>query len=106
MLSCKYSSSPRAAAPCAPPDLAKILSGIPSHPASRSLRQVTAEELQQMITRIVGERIADGQLDESPLTLEEITRIRNSFQFTLLNMLHARVAYPEAPGAPGTAAKA
>lgn len=62
--------------------------------ASRSLRQVTAEELQQIITRIVGERIADGQLDESPLTLDEITRIRNSFQFTLLNMLHARIAYP------------
>ena len=62
--------------------------------ASRSLKQFGAEELQQIITRIIGERIADGQLDESPLTLEEITRIRNSFQFTLLNMLHARIAYP------------
>jgi putative nucleotidyltransferase with HDIG domain len=62
--------------------------------ASRSLKQFGAEELQQIITRIVGERIAEGQLDESPLTLEEITRIRNSFQFTLLNMLHARIAYP------------
>jgi putative nucleotidyltransferase with HDIG domain len=63
---------------------------------TRSLRQVQAEELQETINRIVAERIADGQLDNSPLTLEEITRIKNSFQFTLLNMLHSRVAYPPA----------
>jgi cyclic-di-AMP phosphodiesterase PgpH len=63
---------------------------------SRSLRQVTAEDIQETINRIVAERIAEGQLDEAPLTLEEITRIKNSFQFTLLNMLHSRVAYPPA----------
>jgi cyclic-di-AMP phosphodiesterase PgpH len=61
---------------------------------SRSLRQVTAEDIQETINRIVSERITEGQLDEAPLTLEEITRIKNSFQFTLLNMMHSRVAYP------------
>jgi len=64
--------------------------------ASRSLRQITPEELQETVNRIVGERITEGQLDEAQLTLEEITRIKNSFQFTLLNMLHSRVAYPPA----------
>jgi membrane-associated HD superfamily phosphohydrolase len=61
---------------------------------TRSLRQVGPEQLQDLINRIIADRIADGQLDEAPLTLEEITRIKNSFQFTLLNMLHGRVAYP------------
>jgi putative nucleotidyltransferase with HDIG domain len=61
---------------------------------TRSLRTARAEDLQETINRIVGDRIADGQLDDAPLTLEEITRIKNSFQFTLLNMLHSRVAYP------------
>jgi cyclic-di-AMP phosphodiesterase PgpH len=61
---------------------------------TRSLRQVRAEDLKETIDRIVTERIGDGQLDEAPLTLEEITRIKNSFQFTMLNMLHSRVAYP------------
>jgi putative nucleotidyltransferase with HDIG domain len=61
---------------------------------ARSLRQVAPEQLHEIINRIVADRIAEGQLDEAPLTLEEITRIKNSFQFTLLNMLHARVAYP------------
>lgn len=64
--------------------------------ASRSLRQVTADQLHESIDRIVADRIADGQLDAAPLTLEEITKIKNSFQFTLLNMLHSRVAYPPA----------
>lgn len=60
----------------------------------RSLRETGPDQLHVLINRIVEERIVDGQLDEAPLTLEEITRIKNSFQFTLLNMLHGRVAYP------------
>ena len=60
----------------------------------RSLREAGSDQLHLLINRLVEERITEGQLDEAPLTLEEITRIKNSFQFTLLNMLHARVAYP------------
>jgi putative nucleotidyltransferase with HDIG domain len=69
--------------------------------ASRSLRTATPEALRELIDRIVRDRIYDRQLDEAPLTFEEITKVKNSFQFTLLNMLHARVAYPagESPGA-------
>ena len=62
--------------------------------ASRSLRQTTPGQLSELIDRIVKDRIEDGQLDEAPLTFLELTRIKNSFQFTLLNMLHGRVAYP------------
>ena len=58
------------------------------------MREVAPGKVHELIERIVGERIAEGQLDEAPLTLEEISRVKNSFQFTLVNMLHARVAYP------------
>jgi membrane-associated HD superfamily phosphohydrolase len=68
--------------------------------ATRSLRQVNAEELKETINRVVSDRITHGQLDEAPLTLDEITRIKNSFHFTLLNMLHSRVAYPLAENSP------
>lgn len=74
--------------------------------ASRSLRQATPGQLSELIERIVGERIEDGQLDEAPLTFVEITRIKNSFQFTLLNMLHGRVAYPAVVDTPPAQAKA
>ena len=63
--------------------------------ASRSLRSATPVQLGLIIDRVVGERAADGQLSESPLTFEDVTKIKNSFTFTLLNMLHARVADPE-----------
>ena len=62
--------------------------------ASRSLRSADAAQLNALIDKIVLDRIAEKQLDEAPLTFEDIARIKNSFQFTLLNMLHARVAYP------------
>jgi membrane-associated HD superfamily phosphohydrolase len=71
--------------------------------ATRSLRQVTPGQLHELIARVVGERIAEGQLDEAPLTFEEISRVKNSFQFTLLNMLHARVAYPAGEQPPAEA---
>jgi putative nucleotidyltransferase with HDIG domain len=61
--------------------------------ASRSLRSTTPEQLDQIISRIIADRIADGQLDEAPLTFEDIAKMKSSFTFTLLNMLHARVAY-------------
>jgi putative nucleotidyltransferase with HDIG domain len=73
--------------------------------ASRSLRQTTPAQLSELIDRIVSERIEDGQLDESPLTFQELTRIKNSFQFTLLNMLHGRVAYPPTTETPPITAK-
>jgi putative nucleotidyltransferase with HDIG domain len=70
--------------------------------ASRSLRKPSPQGLSEMIDAIIRDRIADGQLDEAPLTFSELAQVKNSFTFTLLNMLHARVAYPEADaeGAP------
>ncbi len=68
--------------------------------ASRSLRSATPTQLGAIIDRVIGERVADGQLTEAPLTFEDIAKIRNSFTFTLLNMLHARVVDPEGDKAP------
>ncbi len=61
--------------------------------ATRSLRRVTPQHLGEVIDQIFEARLADRQLDVAPLTLAEIAQIKSSFTFTLLNMLHARVAY-------------
>ena len=66
--------------------------------ASRSLRRVTPQHLGELIEQIFKQRLADGQLDEAPLTIAELHQLKGSFTFTLLNMLHARVAYPPAEG--------
>jgi len=76
---------------------------------TRSVRTITAEKLASIIERLVSERVADGQLDEAPITFEDLAKIKNSFTFTLLNMLHSRMAYSQAgepPGEPPTEAKA
>ena len=73
--------------------------------ASRSLRTATPESLRELIDRIVRDRVDEKQLDEAPLTFEEVTKVKNSFQFTLLNMLHARVAYADEGKAEGLTAE-
>ena len=64
--------------------------------ATRSLRRVTPQHLGELIDQIFESRLEDDQLDEAPLTLAELGQIKSSFTFTLLNMLHARVAYSPA----------
>jgi len=73
--------------------------------ASRSLRKVTPQHLGDLIDSVFRERIEDHQLDGSPITFVEITKIKQSFNFTMLNMLHSRVDYPAAEK-PGGEAKA
>src|SRR5690606_16557103 len=62
--------------------------------ASRSLKKVSPQNIDELIDKIVTSRIEDGQLDECPLTMQEIAKIKKSFSYTLLNMLHSRVEYP------------
>src|SRR6202165_340109 len=63
--------------------------------ASRSLEKPTPQKVEQLIEELIEERIADGQLDDCDLTLGEIKMIKDRFRFTLLTMLHSRIAYPK-----------
>ncbi|MEC8404464.1 MAG: HDIG domain-containing metalloprotein, partial [Verrucomicrobiota bacterium] len=63
--------------------------------ASRSLKKVTQPAVEELIDSIFKDRIKDGQLDDCPLTFQELQKIRGSFVYTLLNMLHSRVEYPK-----------
>jgi len=62
--------------------------------ASRSLKKVNAQSIQELLDTIFQSRIEDQQLDECPLTLEQIAMVKKSFTRTLLNSLHSRIAYP------------
>lgn len=63
--------------------------------ASRSLKNPTAQKVENLVREIVRERVHDGQLDESHLTFNELAAVTDRFCFTLKNMLHARVEYPK-----------
>ena len=62
--------------------------------AARSLPKVTQHSVEELLENIFSDRLEDGQLDECPLTLEEVSKIKRSFVKTTLNMLHTRVEYP------------
>ncbi len=63
--------------------------------ASRSLRKISPQAVNDLIDSICNERIEGGQLSDCPLTFEEVKDLKSSFSFTLLNMLHTRVDYPK-----------
>jgi putative nucleotidyltransferase with HDIG domain len=64
--------------------------------ASRSLSKPTPQKIEQLVNELIEERIADGQLDECDLTLGDLRIIAERFRFTLMTMLHSRIAYPRA----------
>jgi hypothetical protein len=69
--------------------------------ASRTLSRPTPGQIENMVDGIIAEKLNDGQLDECDLTFKDISRIRASFVRTLTSMMHARIEYPEMPGAEG-----
>src|SRR5436309_13817727 len=64
----------------------------------RSLASRDEPAIRAMVTRIIDERIADGQFDECDLTLRDLERIKNAFVEQLLGMYHTRIAYPQNTG--------
>lgn len=61
----------------------------------RSLEQKTVDEIRRMVDKIVGERVAESQLDECELTLADIQRIKDAFVELLVGVYHERIPYPE-----------
>jgi putative nucleotidyltransferase with HDIG domain len=62
--------------------------------ASRSMDRPTPQRIEDLINGIIDARISEHQLDECPLTLADIRKVAESFRFSLVNMLHSRIAYP------------
>lgn len=52
----------------------------------------------KVVNRVMDEKVEDGQLSESPLTLGELTKIRSAFLESLVGHYHQRIAYPNFPG--------
>ena len=63
--------------------------------AVRSLKGATSEEIENIIDKIIVERLNDGQLADSPLTLKDIKVIAMTFSRILRGMQHDRIKYQE-----------
>lgn len=62
--------------------------------ASRSLVDPTPERIEELVRKLVQGIVLDGQLDECPLTLEDLSKIEKSFCRTLEAIYHSRPSYP------------
>ena len=62
--------------------------------AARSLDNPTRRKLEALIDDIIKARVEDGQLDDAPLTLRDLTRIKEAFLNVLSGAYHLRVKYP------------
>jgi len=63
--------------------------------AVRSMDNPTQEEMEIVINKIIMDRITDGQLSDSPLTLLDISTVANTFNRILRGMKHNRIKYQD-----------
>jgi hypothetical protein len=68
--------------------------------ATRALADPTPDRIRDVIERMVRQRLEQGQLADAPLTLRELTQVKDEFARVLGGMYHGRVDYPaRAPAA-------
>jgi putative nucleotidyltransferase with HDIG domain len=61
----------------------------------RSMNDPDAQKVENVINKLIQYRIEDGQLDDSPLTFKDITKIKESFLNVLIGQHHKRIRYPK-----------
>jgi putative nucleotidyltransferase with HDIG domain len=70
----------------------------------RAERPLDEEELHKLVKSVIQNRMSNGQLDNTNLTLRDLDAIADSFTATLRGMYHPRLEYPQLePAAPLTA---
>lgn len=64
--------------------------------AVRSMQHATPGRIEGVVRKIIKDKLLDGQLDESDLTLKDLDTIANSFLKVLSGIFHSRIEYPDA----------
>lgn len=72
--------------------------------AARVMPDPSPDAIRELVDRIVQGKMDAGQLDDTPLTLRELTRIKEQFANVLTGMYHQRIDYPPGSGGPGNPA--
>jgi membrane-associated HD superfamily phosphohydrolase len=62
--------------------------------AVRAIDHPTPETVRRAVEDVVAQRLASGQLDNAPLTLRDVDRVKEEFIRVIAGMYHARGEYP------------
>ena len=63
--------------------------------AVRTMKNPTAEGIEDFIVKLVRGKLEDGQLSDSPLTLRDIDKLCAAATTVLLGVFHERIEYPD-----------
>lgn len=63
--------------------------------AVRSARPTSAEEIDELVRKVINDKLLRGELDDSDLTLRDLGKIREAFTSILQGVFHPRIKYPE-----------
>ncbi len=63
--------------------------------AVRAIEEPDTTKVENIIDNIVEARVDDGQLDDSPITLADLKKIKEAFMNILLGQHHKRIRYPK-----------
>jgi putative nucleotidyltransferase with HDIG domain len=63
--------------------------------AVRAERPDSLDGIEDLVRKVIGGKMLDGQLDECDLTLRDLDEIRGAFVSILQGVFHPRVKYPE-----------
>lgn len=63
--------------------------------AARAMIEPDAAKIENMINNLIKMRLDDGQLDDSPLTIQDMKKIKESFLNILVSQHHKRIRYPK-----------
>ncbi len=66
--------------------------------AIRTLTRPTPDRLEEVVRRLIRDKLEDGQLDECGLTFRDLDRIALAFVRILGGVLHPRIEYPDLEG--------
>ena len=64
----------------------------------RVLDDRSPERVTEAIEQLVQQKLASGQLDDAPLTLRDLDRIKREFARVMSGTYHKRIGYPRASG--------
>jgi len=62
--------------------------------ASRTLKDPSPSRIKGLVEQIIDERFKSSELDDSPLTLKDLSKISDAFLKILNGVFHSRIEYP------------
>lgn len=76
-------------------ETALVMLGDACESTVRSMQDPDPKKIENVINNLINYRIEDGQLDDSPITFQDIKLIKEAFLSILIGQHHKRIRYPK-----------